>query len=366
MRSSPNCLSLFSVIFFLLIVATGCDSTSPETEEQIVEGVDLDALFAPPGAAEIQAVRNDWASRDVGVYELEEVARDTLNLSGSLRGVYRVLKHTVAGVEHYGAVIVPVGAELESLPVLVYAHPSDEGVDVDGTLSLFSLGISAILDQFVYVVPSFRDEPLIVGGQTYQSEGPASPWNYDVDDALALLNAALDTTPEADPERIGVIGFSRGAGVGLLMAVRDPRIDLVSEFFGPTDFFDAEIRTTTADALRGSLRDLPGLDYLNETYLQPLKNGTTSVSDVRLAMVQRSAVLFAESLPQVQIQHGEMDEVVSVTHARTLEATLTQMGRTEPDLEVFYYPSAGHTPIEMIGSFDRLIAFVSRLTTSAS
>ena len=350
-----------AVLLALTGLLVGCDTTSPETGEQLVEGVDLEALFAPATAAEIEAVRADWAARDVSVQNLEIVAGDTVVLSGDKHGVFRVIAHTVDGVRHYGAIIEPEGAADGSLPVMVYAHPSDQGENVDQTIALFSLGINAIIDQFVYVVPSFRDEPLTIGGQTYRSEGPPSPWDYDVDDALALLDAALQTTPAADPERIGVLGFSRGGGVALLMAIRDPRIDLVAEFFGPTDFFDEDVRQTTAEALRGTPRDLPGMDYLDETFLQPLKQGALSIADVRLELVRRSPVLFAESLPQVQIQHGEADVIVSVSHARALEAALTGLGRSAPDLEVHYYPGAGHNPLEMVGSFDRLIAFVRRL-----
>ena len=349
------------LLLCIVILSAGCDSTSPETEEQVVEGIDLDALFAPPTATEIQSVRTDWGDRDVAAQDINVAAEGVLTLTGSTKGNFRVISHRVAGIEHFGAVIVPQRASMGSLPVIVYTHPSDQGVNVDETLALFSLGIGQILDEFVYVVPSFRDESITIGGETYQSDGPASPWDYDIDDALALLNAALQTTPEADPERIGVIGFSRGGGVGLLMSARDPRIDLVAEFFGPTDFFDPDVRETTAEALQGTLRDLPGLDFLNATYFQPLKNGVVALPDIRLELLRRSPVYFAESLPEVQIQHGEADDVVDVNHARTLEATLTQLGRSTPELEVFYYPGAGHSPIEMTGSFDRLIEFVSRL-----
>ena len=64
---------------------------------------------------------------------------------------------------------------------------------------------------------------------SYRSDGNASPWDWDVDDALALLDVAISTTPEANSDRIGVLGISRGADVAMLMAIRDPRIDAVVE-----------------------------------------------------------------------------------------------------------------------------------------
>lgn len=353
--------SQFAMLFGLgIALLAGCDSGGMIDEERVVEGIDLNVLFAPPQAAELQAVRDDWAARDVSVQNLEIVLQDTIALGPSGKGVYRIVSHTVNGVRHFGAIVVPVGAAPESLPLVLYAHGGDDGDDLDFTISLLSLGLSSVIDQFVYVAPSFRSESIKLDGLTYQSDADPSPWDYDVDDALALMNVALENTPEVDPTRIGVFGFSRGAAVGLLMGIRDPRIDLVVEFFGPTDFASSDIQETTANALRGNLRDLPGLDFMNDTYIQPLKNGTISMADARLGLIRRSAVNFAEDLPLVQIQHGEEDEIVSVEHGRNLEKRLQDLGRGADAFESHFYPAAGHNPIEMTGSFDRMIEFVSR------
>ena len=51
--------------------------------------------------------------------------------------------------------------------------------------------------------------------------------------------------------------------------MRDQRIDAVVEFFGPTDFFGEYAREIFEEALEGELRDLPGLEYFNETVIQP-------------------------------------------------------------------------------------------------
>jgi len=174
------------------------------------------------------------------------------------------------------------------------------------------------LDDYVFVIPSFRAERLTFGGVNYLSDGPPSPWDRDVDDALALLNVAVATTPEADDTRVGVIGFSRGACVAMLMAERDPRIDVVVEFFGPTDFFGPFVQEVTREALLGTLRDLPGLAYLNNTLIQPLKNGDLTIDEVRLEMVRRSPVYFAELLPQLQVHHGTADNTVPVGEAERL------------------------------------------------
>ena len=103
----------------------------------------------------------------------------------------------------------------------------------------------------------------------FPSEGLPSPWDRDVDDTMSLLSVAFEHVPELDEERVAILGSSRGGAVALLAAVRNRRIDAVVEFFGPTDFFGEYAREIFEEALEGELRDLPGLEYFNETVIQP-------------------------------------------------------------------------------------------------
>lgn len=322
--------------------------------------MDLDAVFQPPTSSELERVLvDDWGQRTPAASGVQEELSLDVTL-GSSPAAVRVYSHLVDGLRHFGAVVVPDGAAAGSLPVLVYGHGGDGGVSVDELL-LVAGSLGELTDDFVYVVPSFRAEPLVVGSTTFLSEGPASPWDRDVDDALALLEVTLDEIPEADPGRIGVLGLSRGAGVGLLMAIRDPRIDLVVEFFGPTDFFDVYVQEIVADALRGQLRDLPGLDVLNERFIQPLKHGTLSLEEFRTELVRRSAVLYADRLPAVQVHHGTSDVVVRVSQAESLIATLESLGRGPPEDEFWIYSGGGHSPLTLSGSIPRTLSFLGRL-----
>lgn len=343
-------------ILLLALTLAACDAADPD-DGRIVAGVDFDQLFATPTQAERTVVLQDWAGRDVSVQGYEEVARHTDSVQDVPMTV-RIVSHTVGGVRHYGGIIAPEEAEDESLPVLVYLHGGDQGVGLD-TEVLFALNLLPEAGRFVVVVPSFRAEPLRFGGQTYTSQGPPSPWDRDVDDALALVNVALEAIPAADPDRIAALGFSRGAAVAMLMAVRDPRIGTVVEFFGPTDFLGTFVQDVTAEALQGRPRNLPGLNYLDATFIQPLKRGEVDVPAVRLELIRRSVVHFAEHLPRLQIHHGTADSVVPVSEAEALDKALRRLGRTEPEYQYYVYQGGEHSPFSLSGSFDRAISFLS-------
>jgi dipeptidyl aminopeptidase/acylaminoacyl peptidase len=247
-------------------------------------------------------------------------------------------------------------------PVIVYAHGGDNGVSIEEIL--FTVGfIGSAAADFVWVAPTFRSERLRFAGSEWISEGPPSPWDRDVDDALSLLDVALDLEAAADPDRIGVIGLSRGAGVGMLMGIRDARIDRVVEFFGPTDFFGSFVQEVLEEALRGSLRDLPGLEFLDQEFIRPLRRAELTIAEVRPELIRRSAVLFADRLPKLQVHHGSADAVVAVSQAESLIATMAALQRGEPDFEAFIYPGGTHNPLSMSGSIPTAVAFLQGLLT---
>ena len=131
--------------------------------------------------------------------------------------------------------------------------------------SCSACALGELIDRFAYVIPSFRSEPLRHGDRAWISEGPSGHWDYDVDDALALVNVAFASTPEARPGSFSIFGGSRGAGVALLAGIRDPRVERIVAFFGPTDFFDDWIRVIARKTALDGPWDLPGLIHLDST-----------------------------------------------------------------------------------------------------
>ncbi len=342
------------------LTVTASSATANVSGHAISVDDSLDVLFAPAEEDELSAVRADWASRDFsaagGTVELEEAYS-----MGGKPTTLRIVSHQVDGLRHFGAIIVPDGADDEGLPILLYAHGGDDGVSVESTLFILTVALGEMTDDFVYLIPSFRDEPLRYDDRSWLSDGPASPWDRDVDDALAMVNLAMETIPEAQTDRYIAVGASRGGGVAMLMGIRDERIAGVITFFGPTDFQNEWARGIASLLVSGVTVDLPGVEYLRTTYVVPWWTGDVTLQDARLALIRRSAVLFAEDLPPLQVHHGDMDGVVSVTQAESMIRAMEEIGRGPPEFEAYIYPGATHDITSMPASIPRGVAFLNNL-----
>ncbi len=339
-RAATN-WTLGSVAGQQMLTVTTSGASANVTGHAVTVEDSLDVLFAPPDEAEISAVRADWATRNVSAAGESIELEEAFSLGG-IPTTLRVISHQVDGMRHYGAVIVPDGADAESLPILVFAHGGDNGVSVEETMLILTIALGEMRDGFAYVIPSFRDEPLEFGGRAWTSDGPASPWDRDVDDALALVNVTMETIPETISDRYFVVGASRGGGVAMLMGIRDARIAGVITFFGPTDFQNEWARDIATLLVSGVTVDLPGVEYLRTAYIVPWWAGDVTLQDARLALIRRSPVLFVEDMPPLQIHHGDMDGVVSVSQAESMIRAMREIGRGAPEFEAYIYPGGTH------------------------
>jgi carboxymethylenebutenolidase len=109
-------------------------------------------------------------------------------------------------------------------------------------------------------------------------------WMETVRDALAYVAAR----PEVDPQRIGIVGISLGAGLGLAISGGEPRVRALVSYFGP------------------------------------LPQGAVSVT---------------ARLPPTLVLHGAADPIVPAFNAQAIEALLRQQGVPH---EVKVYPGEGH------------------------
>ena len=180
-----------------------------------------------------------------------------------------------------------------------------------------------------------------------------------MDDAIALASIAFESTPEAMPGAYSVIGGSRGAGVALLTAIRDERVERVVAFYGPTDFFDPWVRAIVWKAALDGPWDLPGLIHLDSTVIQPYVRGAIDMPEARLELVRRSSVLYADDLPAVQLHHGTADFTVPVSQAESLMRTMEALGRGAPRFEAFIYDGGGHDFWSLDGALSRAADFIA-------
>ncbi len=265
---------------------------------------------------DLQSILADWNARRPVASQWEIVATD----SSDKRGKTHLVRFSVDGIAQGGLVWIPKSGK--PLPVVLFGHPSDNGI----SSIFFTLlrGLMGGLDsQVVIVAPAYRGEPASLGGRTVDSDtSKLSPWDRDVDDGLAFLKGSLEQFPSCDPTRIAAVGYSRGAGVSLISALRDRSIGSVFQIAGPTDFFAPSLQNIALGLLGDKTYDLPGLDYLNDKYLQPFKSGAIPADSLRRVLLRRSAARWALSgqLPAVQTVHGTADSTVFPDQAQALVA----------------------------------------------
>ena len=368
-------LAVLPLLAVLALALPACDSggttDGPPPGNTVANGVDFTRLFGPATPAEIAAIRADWAGRTNTATGIQVSAPATLPDGAR---VYAVSHELTAGPgasgRHYGFVRVPAGAV--NVPVIVVHHGGDSGVKLEADVFGLSQLYPTLFSQTVQVFPSYRAEPLVTStilapslGATQTSGGTASPWDYDVDDAMTLLSAVLardEFSAATDEGRVGALGFSRGGNTALLHTARDPRVDAVTEYFGPTDFLNGTVQGLALVVLgvdsptRQGAIQLPGARFLFENVLQPLQgpggtyNGSANYDAARLAIIRRSASQFTAGLRNVQIHHHRRDGVVRFPFSVVLDAAV-QAARPQGAYEFNAYGEAATSDADLNTSF---------------
>ena len=115
-----RCVRRRLLAVLLLGLLAGCDQ-AVDPVEPVADAIDLEAklddLFAPPTAAEVEAVRADWARRDISAAEVTIELTESYPLDET-PATLRIVSHRVGEVLHYGAILAPDSAAIGQL-----AHP---------------------------------------------------------------------------------------------------------------------------------------------------------------------------------------------------------------------------------------------------
>lgn len=350
--------------FMAALVLSACDSTGGDESPPPASAPDsltlvrqrlLDDLFAPATSAETTLIASQWLDRVPGAagarwedsgmvgVQLTPLARflgfpeewtipDTFDLQGrptrpfdSIR--VRILSHVVDGFRHQGALWTPQGRA--RLPILVFSHGGDDGIDSAQWAAVLQ-ATKSFRDSIAILAPSFRSEPVGVLSKPV-SEGTPSPWDRDIEDLRSLVRSAAALDPRLDTTNVCLVGYSRGGGVALLAAARDPLFTCLATVAAPTAFQGPWVRALSDSILKGKVVDLPGLDHLTETVLLPYRDGRIALDPARRELVRRSAVTWARRLPTNAIFfHGYVDQLVPSEELDRLEVALQVLGRT-PD-----------------------------------
>jgi hypothetical protein len=265
----------------------------------------------------LSAIAADWATRDPVA-----LGWQAIDSAKEAKGTTYLVRYAVEGIAQGGLLWVPNSKQ--RLGVVLFAHPGDQGVDGAFLQGLRFL-MGALDTQAVILAPAFRGEPASLNGTVVESDSTTrSPWDRDVDDALAFLSAGLERLPQADPARLAALGYSRGGGVALLGALRDDRIRSVFEIAGPTDFFSPSLQRIALGLVTGTAPSLPGLDDLNTRFFQPFLSGRISADSLRREFLARSPARWALSglLPPAGAAHGKLDTIVPPDQLEALVAAL--------------------------------------------
>jgi len=312
--------------------------------------------FKTEANADLARILADWASRNPVVSAWTEVNSTDTMVTG-VNGWMKLVRFTVDGVSQGGLAWVPKASG--SHPVILVGHPGDQGVTATLAATFGALMGAARLNNTILLFPAYRGETAYMLNDSVAGDpATASPWDRDVDDGLAMLQASLDRMPGADASRIVAFGFSRGAGVSLIAALRDKRIKAVFEIAGPTDFLAPSIQLLAFQLAGGGTVDLPGVNYISGRYVMPYWNGAIPADSIRTALLRRSVARMARSglLPTTQAIHGSADVTVYPEQTRHLALA-------DARVDTLFVPGMTHTswfsaPVEQMTIGSRLQTFL--------
>lgn len=166
--------------------------------------------------------------------------------------------------------------------------------------------------------------------ENLKDENPLIPWKSDRDSTVSIGH--LMKHPRVDPTRIGLLGYSRGAILSLLIASQEPSIKGVVAYYGlgnieqwldlaqypfPKSLIFRYIRDTFVDGIGAS-----GWEAARPKFRE--------ISPIHRVNQIRSPILLI---------HGEKDRTAPLRQAQELCQAFYSIGRP---CELFVVPAAGH------------------------
>lgn len=318
----PNLYTLVLVVFALFLLSASCK------KKNALEGVDTNALFAPPLKAEIEAVKRDWQSRQLMPQEIRVEASHAIKDDLA----YKLISFRLHGKKQYAGVLVPT----TTTPIPVMIQLSGFGLDMPLSSHAIQLAPNSN-PPFIFVLPALSGQSLSlsVNGTAYTSpvsEGARhNAFDGAADDAIAALNAVASLFTNADTSRMMTRGGSRGGTVALLLGIRDQRVKRAVGVAFPADFV----------TLTASHQNDPTYKF---QFLDSLIAGQRTLAQTRLNLIASSPLYFVDQLPKSQLHFGEKDVITAPAQGELIVNALKARGLQER-AAFFVYAGKSHNDI---------------------
>ncbi len=349
---------LLALALALAVAACSARPTAPGKQAWTYE-----QLLATPTAGEIEAVDRAWPQTlPVSDARVTATRRKAFEALGTYE--VRAVTHRYGNEERCGFVLVPGGAPRGSLAALIdvrdirWDYPAR---DISRGAFVMTKILRGDATRLAIVMPCLRGETLRLDDLAITAQGDRrDAWEGAALDTIAFTTAALEVTPEIDPSRIAVYGYSRGGGVALLVGQRDPRVRAVLAFAAPTDWFRAmtDQDGPWAERLAAAARD-PSVppDTLRSQFLDWFVRGRDgeTLAQLRRRLLASSPLYFARRLRAAQVHQGGADSAVPVENATALRDAARSAG---VNVDVRIHAGAPHLLPDSAGAFEPARAFL--------
>lgn len=297
-------------------------------DDDLLDGVDKNALFAAPTAEEISHVQSMWDQRDLIPDEIKIEESHTINANLQLH----IISFRLFGSKEYAAVFVPSGTQ----PLPIYFNVGGFGLHESVNSLNVQLGSNI---SHLYVFPALRGQSLSIkvhnNNTTYTSpisEGSRlDAFDGATDDVIASLNAVAALFPNADENKAIIRGGSRGGTVALLAGERDQRFKRVAPVAFNVDFIGMTANNQNDPTYQAQ-------------FLTELINGSSSIAETRTKMIASSPLYFYNRLPKTQMHCAANDQITPPSQGQLLYDAMKN-GGMQDKAEFYMYPNRDHSNI---------------------
>lgn len=199
-----------------------------------------------------------------------------------------------------GVVAYPKGYSGNKLPVVIYNRGGNDSSN-NNRVSLYNLILPLAEQGYIVIASNYRGSKF--------SEGSDEFGGKDVNDVLRLLDIVEDI-PFADYERIGMVGWSRGAMMTLQAAKKSNKIKTIALIAGPVDYFYSLKRRPNLEK-KVFARLIPNFNTMRQTELE-----------------KRSAIFWVDELNSampILVMHGKEDVRVEYKQSEMLVEKLAAL-----------------------------------------